>query len=377
MSLDHLLYEEEQRVNGYSDVDVLQLLQAQLQSHYDRTRQAAIAIQRRWRGYSDRQYLAHLHARATAIQRMFRGFLARRRVERMRAERRSQVEAAFYSSAATLIQRVYRGHHSRTHYADYYRRRLYIQHVTQAGLDVARDMRHYQQQRAQQLRSQQQQQVHDTLSHLTRHTHHLLSTSTQPGVWRSRWGEQFDTRVNGRRLEELVGEEWRAREKELRQLRNAVRSAQRQQQAGKRIQEMFIAGDDDNDDQDSDRDKEREEDEMRLEEWEEQRSTMEAEEKQQLSLDESQALEHMAVDGVQTNDNETAVIEARAKQQEVQDETVVKSRFPPIYHRKPTIESERLTEDEARERRSLNRSIIWSREERPVTVERPKERLIR
>ena len=356
MSLEHLLYEQEQRDNGYTDMDVLRLMHEQLQAHYDRTRHAAITIQRRWRGYSDRKYVAQLHAQATTIQRMFRGFLARRRVERLRAERRSQVEAAFYSSAALAIQRVYRGHHSRTHYADYYRRRLYIQHVTQAGQQVARDMRHYQQQRTQQQRTQQQQTFDDTLAHVTRHTHHLLSTHTQPSIWRSRWGEQYDTRVAGRKIEELVGEQWKARERELKRLRAEVRRAERQQQAGKRIQEMFIAGDDDDD--------QLEDDAMQVDKWEDERFiATQTEEKQQMSLDEP-------VDEV-----DTSVAADREEEREELVETVQKSRFPPI-NRKPTFESERLTEDEDRERQSLNRSIIWSRGERPVTVERPKERLM-
>jgi len=363
MSIDHLLYEEEQRLNNYTDMDVLRLMHDQLQSHYDRTRQAAITIQRRWRGYSDRRYIAHLHTQATAIQRILRGFLARRRVERIRAERRSQVEAVYYSSMAVQIQRVYRGHHSRTHYADYYRRRLYIQHVTQAGQQVARDMRSYQHQRSQQMRAAQQQQVADTLSHITRHTHHLLSTATQPSIWRSRWGEQFDTRVGGRRLEELVGEQWKEREKELRQLRAAVRRAERQQQAGRRIQEMFIAGEDDDEEEDA---RGEEEEEMRVEELDEQRVRIEEEEKQQMSLDE-QEFAGVPVDS-ESNDADA--------DKEVLEETVVKSRFPPI-HRKPTFESEQRAEDEEREKQSLNRSIIWSREDRPVTVERPRERMLR
>ena len=380
MSLDHLLYEQEQRENGYTDMDVLRLMHEQLQAHYDRTRHAAITIQRRWRGYSDRQYIAQLHVQATTIQRVFRGFLARRRVERMRAERRSQVDAAFYASAATQIQRVYRGHHSRTHYADYYRRRLYLQHVTHAGQQVARDMRAYHQQRSHHLRTQQQQQLATTLAHITRHSHHLLSTHTQPSVWRSRWGDQYDTRVGGRRLEELVAEEWKVREKELRRLRLAVKRAERQQQAGKRIQEMFIAADEDEEGDESgerqgeEEEEEEEEDEVEMDELEEERGRAEAEEKQQISLNDQRLDE---IDSAEANDTEADMSETREKDAEMLEETVVmKSRFPPI-HRKPTFESEHTTEDDERERQSLNRSIIWSREDRPITVERPKERLMR
>lgn len=366
MSLDHLLYQQEQRENGYTDMDVLLLMQQQLQAHYDRTRHAAITIQRHWRGYSDRHYIAHLHAQATTIQRTFRGFLARRRVERMRAERRSRVEAAFYASMAVAIQRVWRGHHSRTHYADFYRRRLYIQHVTQAGQQVARDMRHYSQQRTQQLRAAQQHKFDATVSHLARHTHHLLSTAAQPSVWRSRWGEQFDARVGGRRMEELVGDEWRARERQLRQLRAAVRRAERQQQQGTRIQEMFIAGGDDEEGEEVGGEyEETEDEEMRVEEVDEKQVRVEAEEKEQLSLDELQLTDATVRQG-----------DEGQQEQEELEQTLVKSRFPPI-HRKPALESEQLTKDEERERLSLNRSIIWSREHRPVTVERPKERLLR
>lgn len=367
MSLDHLLYEQDQRDNHYTDMDLLHLMHQHLQSHYDRTRHAAITIQRHWRGYSDRRYLAQLHAHATSIQRMFRGFLARRRVERVRAERRSQVEVAYYASAAVLIQRVYRGHHSRTHYADYYRRRLYIQHVTEAGQQVARDMRSYQQQRSQQLRTAQQQQFEAAVSHITRHTHHLLSTATQPSIWRSRWGEQFDTRVAGQPIEQLVTQQWKAREKQLRQLRVAVRRAERQQQAGRRIQEMFIAGEDEYDEVEGGEEEEEEEEEMRMEEVDDERVRIEEEEKQQVSMDEQQ------VDEVAVDDTEVA---REKESEELEEAMVVKSRFPPI-HRKSKYESEQQTEDKEREKQSLNRSIIWSREDRPVTVERPKERLLR
>lgn len=55
----------------------------------------------------------------------------------------------------------YRGYYSRHYYANYYRRRLYLQTVTQTGLSVIEQMCHYQQQeqdrQTKQLLAEQQQ----------------------------------------------------------------------------------------------------------------------------------------------------------------------------------------------------------------------------
>ncbi|PRP78030.1 spermatogenesis associated 17-like [Planoprotostelium fungivorum] len=90
---------------------------------------AAVTIQSLWRAYLVRSDIKQRHRAATQIQRLFRGFMGRRlfRAECELAQQKQRRN--FFNSAATKIQRVWKGHYVRTKVLDFYARKRYLSEV--------------------------------------------------------------------------------------------------------------------------------------------------------------------------------------------------------------------------------------------------------
>ena len=249
------------------------------------------------------------------------------------------------------IQKCYRGHYSRLHYADFYRRRLYLQHVTAQGQQLAEATTlsatalHHQSAAARE--DAHRAHVQEVLTH----THHLLSTASIPGVFASKWGPQYETTVDGRPVEAVIQEMWRERQLELRRLREDIRRERRRRELHQRrdVTEMRITRDGDSFDGMP-------------------RGGVEEEAKVQLMEEEVEG--EVEVERLVLHAGE----ESRGQsQQGSRSEGYV--RFPPIHPKAAFAEKAgegRQKEDEEREGLALNRSIILSRDGRPVTVERPR-----
>ena len=167
----------------------------------------------------------------------------------LRVERRAVIEREYLVSMAVKIQKCWRGHHSRSEYSDYYRRRQYLASVTETGRELAASIAS----RASLLSSIQRSAAAEShassLSQLLRQTHHLLSTAAIPGVWRSRWGDEYEARVGGVKVEDRVREEWTTRQSELRASRDEQRREQRREKKRREkaalMVNMIIGRDDD------------------------------------------------------------------------------------------------------------------------------------
>jgi hypothetical protein len=273
----------------------------------------------------------------------------------LRAQQRAAIEAAYLDTMCVKIQKCYRGHYSRLHYADFYRRRLYLQHVTAQGEQLtqavshsaallhhisaaARDQAH-------------REQVHDVLTH----THHLLSTASIPGVFASKWGPAYESTVDGVPVESVIQRLWKERQGQLRRLREDIRRERKRRDLHQRrdVTEMRITRDGDSFDG------------VPMVE------VVQEEAKVQLMEDEGE--QEREVDRL-VFDVEQVSSESRGQSQQGRrgDDYV---RFPPIHPKAAFAESEAMmkqVEDEEREVLALNRSIILSRDGRPVTVERPR-----
>ena len=259
------------------------------------------------------------------------------------------------------IQKCYRGHYSRAHFADFYRRRLYLQHVTAQGEDLAQAVSlssSLMQQLSTAARDEaHRQSVQDVLSH----THHLLSTASIPGVFASKWGAAYESTVDGVRVESIIQRLWQERQVELRSLREEVRREARRRQlhARRDVTEMRITRDGDSFDGVPAAAVRREE-----------------EAKVQLLEVEHTEEEEDEVEGMEfeSKDDDGAEGERQPQQQqEERGEGYV--RFPPIHSRPASGEKDGemgLLKDREREVAAFNRSIILSRAGRPVTVERPR-----
>lgn len=168
--------------------------------------EAIINIQRTWRGFNARKYVAMLHFRATEIKRVWRGYKGREAARWVKHQSLTDAERAYYDQMATQIQKVYRGRLSRQQKQDFYRRKQYVDHVTaqSAKLTAANEanvakLKEY-------LQTEAEEQKGKEFVAITQDLHHLVGTSHIPGVFNSRYGEQFSTTAYGIPLESHIRE---------------------------------------------------------------------------------------------------------------------------------------------------------------------------
>ena len=266
----------------------------------------------------------------------------------LRARRVAEVESAHLTTMAVRIQRVWRGHHSRTRYADFHRRRLFLTTVHHTGARLAQSMAASSALLHSLAASAAAQAHHSQVRSLLGHTHHLLSTAAIPGVLSSPWGAAYEAKVDGVGVESVIREVWRERQVELRRLREDVRRERRKLRERREVVEMRL---DMGDDAPAVEQEEREEEEAKV----------------QLMLEEEE--EETAVE-MQTDDGSKEVMKGEERAHEY-------VRFPPIHSRPTSAEDAAWKADREREALSLNRSIILTRDGRTVTVERPKQHSVR
>ena len=128
-----------------------------IQKYFDLTKEAddnrilekdaAIQIQKIWRGYNARNYISYLNEQAIYIQRAYRGYQGRRNFEEQLQQLQHQQKMDFYNSRgkfniysilevidsyyiyvniAVLIQKVFRGYLSRKTRENYHKRNAWI-----------------------------------------------------------------------------------------------------------------------------------------------------------------------------------------------------------------------------------------------------------
>lgn len=167
---------------------------------------AISSIQRAWRGYNARKYLAYLHMQATEIERVWRGYLGRSKAKHLKYEKVLAIEKAFYDLCATRIQSVWRGYISRKLKQDYYNRKKYIEYVSDQAAElrekVEEDVGSYKAYLAQKKEEEEAKQF----ASITANIHHLMGTYTQPGIYNSIYGEQYATTAYGIPLESHIHE---------------------------------------------------------------------------------------------------------------------------------------------------------------------------
>lgn len=165
---------------------------------------AIVEIQRVWRGYNARKYVAFLHYQGTEIKRVWRGYKGRQYAAWVRRERMTAAEQAYYDSMATQIQKVYRGRQSRKEKQDFYRRKNYIQQVTQQGKQLVQDSDQYNTALKAQLDAERERKRIEEFSEITGNLHHMVSTANTMGVFNSPYGAEFATHAMGVPLEEHI-----------------------------------------------------------------------------------------------------------------------------------------------------------------------------
>uniref|UniRef100_K3WS92 Uncharacterized protein n=1 Tax=Globisporangium ultimum (strain ATCC 200006 / CBS 805.95 / DAOM BR144) TaxID=431595 RepID=K3WS92_GLOUD len=149
----------------------------------ERERQAAIDIQRIFRGQFVRGTIATQRNAEIVISRVYRGHLARRRCHRLREQDRLRKRESLFHYYAVVIQKSLRGMHSRHHKLDFRIRKAYVREIATKSDDIRRRL-------ADNLRQQQleeeraiEAEAKRELVEVTQNLHHLVSTRAIAGVY--------------------------------------------------------------------------------------------------------------------------------------------------------------------------------------------------
>jgi len=192
----------------------------------DRITRAAITIQAIRRGIVKRRQIKSTKQAAIILQRIWRGFLAREIATHVSMLRDKQRAHMLWYSAARTIQKTFRAFYCRRYRHSYYERQSYLeavkiknQHICEVSEAVAEKM--YEERT--QILDEQERQEFETL---TTDLHHLKSTANCPGVYNSPYVEPI--RAFGTPMEQHLQNNFKKSKYCHRHMRRALGSVQYQ-----------------------------------------------------------------------------------------------------------------------------------------------------
>ncbi|GAB5361780.1 hypothetical protein AAMO2058_000741800 [Amorphochlora amoebiformis] len=144
---------------------------------------AAIRIQSFVRGCLSRKYVCMLNKRALEMQRLWRGHVSRKRVKRIQKEFLDHQNALYHNLMATKIQKIWRGYISRKNLYDFYKRKEYIRRVVEQGEEMMMQLNKQEERNLKEEKEKKGRKLAEKFASMTSNMHHLVSTSTQPGVF--------------------------------------------------------------------------------------------------------------------------------------------------------------------------------------------------
>lgn len=209
-------------------------------------RTAATSIQRLWRGYNARKYIAYLHDQATEIERVWRGYVGRNITHVRSKIRKTHLEKKFFDAMATVIQKIYRGYRSRKDKQDFYGRKDYVATVTKKSAVLNQHITRNIANLNDWLEDKRVVEEAKEFTELTENLHHLLGTRNRPGVFRSAIGPEFHTTAYGVPLEDHIVEAFENRQEAQRRQgyldkqQKLERRSKKQTRAMKQIQQAQI-----------------------------------------------------------------------------------------------------------------------------------------
>nr|CAD7400891.1 unnamed protein product [Timema cristinae] len=144
---------------------------------------AARKIQSCFRGWFIRNHLHKLHSAATTIQRHWRGFSGRTFYFILLKKAVNKMCLQHYNLTATKIQKLWRGHYVRSRFFDYYKLKQWIHQVLEKNKFLIHQMQNYKEvveaSKIDALELEAKQWVFYILFKL----HHLLRTQALPGIY--------------------------------------------------------------------------------------------------------------------------------------------------------------------------------------------------
>eukprot|EP00764_Aduncisulcus_paluster_P015072 gnl/Carplike_NY0171/9419_a13151_215.p1 GENE.gnl/Carplike_NY0171/9419_a13151_215~~gnl/Carplike_NY0171/9419_a13151_215.p1 ORF type:complete len:204 (-),score=25.86 gnl/Carplike_NY0171/9419_a13151_215:29-640(-) len=145
--------------------------------------QATMIIQSAFRAHRIRKFIRNMVDSALCIQRVYRGYRARNRVRRIKALFAYLQRMYAYNQAAIVIQKAFRGFYIRKYVMDFYRRKGYIKMTAEASHrinEMADTLKKIREADTAELRRKEE--IGKLQDHAT-HMHFLTSTKSIPGIY--------------------------------------------------------------------------------------------------------------------------------------------------------------------------------------------------
>eukprot|EP01147_Barroeca_monosierra_P002143 gene2143-5173_t len=145
-------------------------------------RNAAVTIQRWWRGYKARKHIHGMENAAILIQRMVRGLHGRKYFRQMVKQDLASKQIQHYNAMATKIQALWKGYLQRKYGFNYYSRKAYLTALVLHNAEIKRELDAYAcEQQARLEEAQKKEEQRRRLRELQKQ-HVLLSTRAQKGI---------------------------------------------------------------------------------------------------------------------------------------------------------------------------------------------------
>ena len=170
-------------VRSFSIVDDYYTLTRETEKHRFKEIHAAVKIQALYRMHKLYKSYKTLKKAVGQVKKYFIGFRTRKMFWKAIEKKLALERCMFYSSCATVIQRVYRGFYSRKYVHDFWARKKYITHIERKNekrrdkVNVYHQTLTNEEERA--LENNARMEFHKLASSL----HHLTSTRAIPGVY--------------------------------------------------------------------------------------------------------------------------------------------------------------------------------------------------
>jgi len=117
------------------------------------------------------------------IQRAVCGWSGRRRSWILRFQRQRQFQAQFFHQAAVVMQRTFRGWWSRRHLHDFGGRKRYVQKLAKRGEWTTTYLDHEHQEKLAVAKMEEEERMRQEFCHVAGEIHHLVSTKSIPGIY--------------------------------------------------------------------------------------------------------------------------------------------------------------------------------------------------
>jgi len=149
----------------------------------EREENAAIIIQKAWRGFIFRKHFGFLNIKSTKIQSTWRMFYCKIFFSVLKERKATTERRLYFDHQATKIQRVWRGYWARTHTFDFYKQQRFLVQQSLKNAEMAQMLEnYYSQTNDYDIQKENEKNIRYQENFALRN-HHLVSTSAIPSIF--------------------------------------------------------------------------------------------------------------------------------------------------------------------------------------------------